>query len=425
VLASVSGRGVIGKNFNALPFFLILLLVRYYAKIYNRVLILFSMGFFNLFKKKKKEIVENEVILWEKFPVWLENKKKEIENRENQIFEESREIIKNFVENLDSQINVLQETDLSDRKVEKRVRNIVEENLKNYIIHLRDLEKELQKINNGKKFIKKINNIFTNFENKSRVNFAKASFLVREETNNAKKLLKNFLKEIEDVVKNNKEIIHEKTINSIDEKYFEYNNIKNGKEQILKAIREDNIKIDNLKENIKNRNKKLEEIKNSKEYIENKKKEEEKIQKRKKLENEIENLKEFVDFKSLANFYHSFEREMNLVKECKENFKQIFKRSKENNFLTLLEGANLLDEKIMTKIKEIDELKKEIEEISIIDLGSEKIENEIKDMENEINSVFSEMNSKKKKVNQMNEELENLKNEIISKMEEIEVLVKE
>ncbi len=383
------------------------------------------MGFFNLFKKKKKEIVEDEVISWQSFPDWLENKKNEIKDRENKIFEESKEIIEKFIEDLDLQTSVLQETDLGDRKVEKRVKNIVEENLKNYIIHLEDLKKELKKINSGKNFIKKINNIFTTFENKSKINFAKANFLVRDETNNAKKLLKNFLKEIENVVKNNSEIIHEKIINSIDEKKQEYENIVNGKAQLLKAIREDEIKINNLRENIKNREEKIQEIKNSNEYIENKNKEKKKAEKIKKLEHEIESLKEIVDFKSLANFYHSFEREMNLVKECRENFRQIFKRSKENNFLTLLEGANLLDNKTMEKIKKIDELKKEIEEISIEELGIEKIENEIKDMGIEIENIFSEIKSKNKKVKQIDEEIGELKNQIISKIYEIGVKFKE
>jgi hypothetical protein len=383
------------------------------------------MGFFNLFRKKKKEIIEDEVISWKDFPGWLKNKKDEIKNRENKIFEESKEIIEKFIQELEDQINILQETDLSDRKVERRVKNIVEENLKNYIIHLRDLEKELKKINNGNNFIKKINNIFTNFENKSKINFAKANFLVREETNNSKKLLKNFLKEIENVVKNNAEIIHEKTINSLDEINYERENLKNGKEQLMKAIREDEIKLNNLKENIKNREETIEKKKKSKEYLDNEKKKTDRLEKRKKLEKEIESLKELVDFKSLANFYHSFEREMTLVKECKENFRQIFKRSKENNFLTLLEGANLLDEKIMKRIKIIDELKKEIEEISINDLGLEKIENEIKDMEIEIENVLSELDSKNKKIKQINEELKDLKGQIISKVAEIEVKIKE
>ncbi|HKL23628.1 MAG TPA: hypothetical protein VJ895_02655, partial [Candidatus Nanoarchaeia archaeon] len=195
--------------------------------------------------------------------------------------------------------------------------------------------------------------------------------------------------------------------------------------QLLKAIREDEIKINNLRENIKNREEKIQEIKNSNEYIENKNKEKKKAEKIKKLEHEIESLKEIVDFKSLANFYHSFEREMNLVKECRENFRQIFKRSKENNFLTLLEGANLLDNKTMEKIKKIDELKKEIEEISIEELGIEKIENEIKDMGIEIENIFSEIKSKNKKVKQIDEEIGELKNQIISKIYEIGVKFKE
>jgi hypothetical protein len=381
------------------------------------------MGFFNLFKKKKKEIIEDNIISWEELPNWLENKKKEIKTRENQIFEKSREIIKNFVKNLDSQINILQETDLSDRKIENRIKNIVEENLKNYILHLKDLENNLKKINNGQNFIKKINFIFTDFESKSKTNFAKANFLIREETNNTKKLLKNFLKEIENIVKENAEIIHEKLINLIDEKNSKYKNLENGKEQLLKAKREDKIKINNLKENIKSKNKKINEIKNSEKFLENERKKEIIKEKNKKLEKEIEILKSFIDFKELANFYHSFEKEMALVKEYKEDFRQIFKKSKVNNFANLLEGANLLDDKIVNEIKKIDELKKEIENIIVENFNIEKIENEIKDMNFEIENIYSEIDSKNKKINQINEEINNLKKEIISKMNEIGITI--
>ncbi len=381
------------------------------------------MGFFNLFKKKKEEVLETEVISWEGFDEWLLKKNTEIGERERKIFLESKTRIQDFISELNEQIEVLRKTDLSDRKVEQRVKNIVKENLVNYIIHLKKLEEELEKISNGKNFIGKINSIFRSFEERSKINFAKASFLIREDTNNTKKILKKFLQDIEKIVKDNAEIVHEKIISSIQEKNNEIKNIENGKFEILKAIKEDDIKINNLKENIKIKEKEIEKIKDSPEFLENEKKKKSRLEKEKELGLGIEILKEEIDFKTLAGFYHSFEKEMSLVKECRENFRQIFKRSRENNFVTLLDGANLLNEKISEKIKKIDEIKKDIEEIEIKELGLEKIKRNISEMQDEIKEVVSEKNSKEKKLIQMDEELDSIKKEIEEKLIKMDVKI--
>ena len=50
------------------------------------------------------------------------------------------------------------------------------------------------------------------------------------------------------------------------------------------------------------------------------------------LKKELFFLRQIIDFKALANFYHIFEERMNIVKEHKEDF-QISKRMMEKLFL--------------------------------------------------------------------------------------------
>ncbi len=383
------------------------------------------MSFFDLFRKKKEKVIENEKISWNEFNFWLENKQKEIEKYENDFFIKIKENIDSFVSDINNQISVLQEVDISDRKVEDRVKYIVKENLRNYIVYLEKFMNQLKKIDSGKNFVKKFNFIFNDFENKSKTNFTKANFLVGKEMDETKDILRKFLKEIENNIKKKSEIVNSQTIQFIEEMDTNMQHIKNAKFEILKAIKEDKVKISNLNENIKTKDTEIIDLKNSKTFLHNEKKKKELEEKEKLLEKEIDKLKEIIDFKALTSFYHSFGKEMALVKECKENFKQILKKSKENKFLTLIEGAKLLNEKISKEIKKIDEKRKEIENIEIKDMGYKNIEGDIKKMKSEIEYIDSRKNVKEKKVHQLDKNLEEIKEEIKKKLNGINVELKE
>jgi hypothetical protein len=380
------------------------------------------MTFFNLFKKKKREtIIENEIVSWKEFNNWFLNKKKEIEKYENDFFIKIKDRINIFISEINIQILRLQQVDISDRKVEERVKYIVRENLGNYILYLDKFVNQLKKIENGKNFVKRFNFIFTDFEGKSKINFAKANFLVGKEMEETKDILRKFLKDIENIVKENSEIINTQIIQFIEEENTKMQHIENTKFQILKAMKEDDVKISNLNENIKTKNQEIITLKSSKIFLNNEKIKKELIEKEKLLEKEIDKLKETIDFKALTNFYHSFEKEMALVKECKENFKQVFKRSKENKFVNLIEGANLLNDVTLKEIKKIDEKKKEIENIIIEDIGYENIQDEIEKMKSEIEYIYSDRKVKEKKLFHLNENLNEIKKIIENKLKEIKI----
>lgn len=382
------------------------------------------MSFFDLFRKKKEEIIEIEKISWKDFNQWLTNKQKEIEKYESDFFDKVKERINDFILVINNQISILEKVDISDRKVDDRVKYIVKENLGNYILYLEKFVNQLKEINSGKNFVKKFNSIFSDFENKSKINFAKANFLIGKEMEETKDMLRKFLKDVENIIKKNQGLVNAQFIQFIEDKNENIKHIENSKVKILKTIRDDSIKIGNLNENIKTKEKEITDLKNSQEFLDNEKKKKELQEKEKLLEKEIDKLKEMIDFKALTSFYHSFEKEMALVKECKENFKQIFKRSKENKFITLMDGAKLLKENILKEIKEIDEKKKEIENIVIKDMGYKNIENEIEKMKSEIAYVNSDKKVKEKKLSQLDENLEEIKKEIKIKLEEINIEVK-
>lgn len=379
------------------------------------------MGFFDLFRKKKEEVIEIEKISWKDFNQWLTNKQKEIEKYEDDFFGKVKERINEFVLEINNQISILEKVDISDRKVEDRVKYIVKENLRNYIFYLGKFVGQLKEIEGGKNFVKKFNSIFSDFENKSKINFAKANFLIGKEMEETKDILRKFIKDIENIIKKNQGLVNAQVIQFIEDKNENIKHIENAKVKILETIREDDIKISNLNENIKTKEKEIIDLKNSKEFLDNEKNKKELQEKEKLLEKEIDKLKELIDFKALTSFYHSFEKEMALVKECKENFKQIFKRSKENKFITLMDGAKLLKENILKEIKEIDEKKKEIENIIIKDMGYKNIESEIEKMKSEIEYVNSGKKVKEKKLHQLDENLEEIKEKIKNKLIEINV----
>ncbi len=326
------------------------------------------MGWFDFFKKvPKNEIVESKKfvkkIVFSDIWDWIKEKEMENKSSEKNIFFLVQEKIDVFVNEIEEKIDILENVDLKQKKVEGRIKFVVNESRIKYIESLRNFKNNLKRLEQNQldKFISDVNKIFLEFNKSSYKNYEKTTILIGKEMASLKDSLKNFsgnlmkifedgrkfidllnkIHSIKSVLKQIEDI--EKKINMIDEKLISSEEKINEKEGEREKILD-----------------KIEEIKKSENYIENLKIREKIRLFKMELEKDISILKQFIDFKELANFFHIFKERMNIVKNHRENFQTNFRKDYGASIIDLLNESNTNNESISEKIKQIRDKNEEI-----------------------------------------------------------------
>jgi len=122
-------------------------------------------------------------------------------------------------------------------------------------------------------------------------------------------------------------------------------------------IKSSGIERKQLKENLKEVTKNLKEVKESKEYSLNLKKEKELTITKARLKNEYDNLKRMINFKALANEFHTSKKYMNLVKTYRGDFVSAIETDGGDKLLSLLREAHLYNATISFQMSQIKEMK--------------------------------------------------------------------
>ena len=385
------------------------------------------MGFWDFFWSKDREKEESrfEKISIEEIESWLSNKKKQIEGQRENFLKIIRERVYLLIQELEEEVSVLKKIDVEERKVEEKIKLIVKENLLNYIAHLEKLISELKAIDKEGDITEKINSLFSNFKKRSSVSFEKATFLIGKELERVIESIAAFFKDLKNTFKENKDLIDQsKIISLIEAEMEEFYRLKKTGLEIEENISEYNEKIGNLDNNIKIKKEEIEKIKKSEKFIEESKKKEEIETKKEEIEKDINELREILDFKSLANFYHIFEKEMNIIKEHRENFKQAFQKTRGEDILSLLREAKLLSPEILNKTQGITEKEREIGRIVIEENGTEDLETEIRKIESEIEVLNSKKFAEGKKYKNLDRNLKETIDSIKKELSKMNVELK-
>ncbi|HEA46154.1 MAG TPA: hypothetical protein ENH99_00005 [Candidatus Pacearchaeota archaeon] len=328
--------------------------------------------FKGLFKEKKVEEVVIEKLAFSDVGGWIENKIKENELKEKEIISVIRNKIKKHSNELNQKTKILGDFDVESKKVEDRLKSVVNESRKKYIEFLEIFIADLNNIEKEKleEFISYVNKVFLDFNKKSHMNYQKTTILIGKEAGGVKDSLKDFSKELGGVFDENKKIVDSfKKTFLIKSKLTLILSIDRTLEKIGETIPDLNEEIKGKEEESKNFSEEIEKIKKSPDYLERLRTQKKIEFLKEELKNDIFGLKQTLDFKALANFYHSFEREMNVIKEYKEDFRQAFQKDSGKNILGLLDEAKLNDETtsqkvnlIRTKLEKTSTYEKEIKE---------------------------------------------------------------
>lgn len=379
-------------------------------------------------KHRTKDSKIEERITFNEVGVWIENKRNEIKDKEKEIFV----LIKNrttiVLEELNGKIKVLEGVDLGSKKAEDKIKLIVKENLNNYVDHIKEFiiymgdlkEEELDKI------IYRINNIFSDFDKKSYINYQKATFLIGKEMATVKESTINLSKYFKKVFDKNKDIIDSSKMLSFIKlklkQIDETNEIIHRTDERIKTL---DSKITSTKEKNKKILDIIEKIKRSESYIENLNKQEKIKLGEKELEKEIYKLKEMIDFKALGNIFHINKKEMGIIKAHKEGFQTTLQKDSGASILNLLDGAKLNNETITSKIKQINSKKEEMTKI-ISSIKKDETEELLVEMK-KIKLEIEKLNNEKEKELKVHKKLKTKREEVIDlikqKLNELNVII--
>lgn len=386
------------------------------------------MKFIEFFKKLAKKEVETpktEKISFNKIEDWLEGKKRQHKNKEKEILSLINNKIREVVKNLNEKVKTLENIDINEKKEEDRIKAIVKENLNNYIKYVKDFTEKIDNLKpeNLEKFIPEINKIFINFDKKSYLSYHKATFLVGKEMESTKEDISEFFKYSKALFDENKDFFDKsKLISFIGLNLSRINETAENTNKINEIISSLDAKIIDNKELINKILKDIEKIKKSSDYAENLKKQQEIRLIEKELEKEIYALKEMINLKVLANFFHDSEKEMNIIKTHKENFQIAFQKDNGESILNLLDKARLNNKLISDKIKYINNKKEIIKNAEFKDEIGELL-SEINKIKLDIDRLDNEKIKEMKKYEKLKLNKEEVINSLKSELEKLNVVV--
>lgn len=377
------------------------------------------MGIFDFFRKKTSpESKEQES---KNLDNSLSRKKKSLLEKESEEIAFLEKSIKSLVESLNQSLIEIRKIDINERKVEEKFKQVVQNNLDRYLMHLENLSKSLEGLQFRKlsDLILKSNYILQDFEKKSFMNFEKATILIGKELGQVVECIKDFYKDLKEVKNRNQVLIQNLSdIEKIEETLSELsrkNLLAKSQGKELESSQEEIQKLEKL---LKNLNQRIPEISSGKSHHEFQKRKRVKEEKILTFNSEISRLKNLIDLKELIKTYHTNEKKMKTLKEYRENFSRAFESDRGKIFLEISQNSEV--SKQISKINSLEE------EIAKIEVGKDEIlevEKEISEIKLKIRELEEESQRKEKKISQTEEEISEIKSKLENQASSIGVKI--
>ncbi|MDP3027546.1 MAG: hypothetical protein Q8N63_07615 [Nanoarchaeota archaeon] len=385
------------------------------------------MGIFDFFKKKKTE-PEIQSISFEEIKESLSKKRQEIEEKQREPKKQIEESLSELIKGLEESMVVLENVSLKDKKAMEREKLIVKQNLNNFIYYLEKLISDLKELNLGyfETLINDINALFSEFEKKSIISFQKSTYLIGEELGGVRDNIARFFRSFNGVVKENKFLIEQmKTISAIKEKLNEIEGLKKIEYENKEIIISIEDKIKSLYNKIQEKKEEIASIKRSQEYTEQMNVRQELERAKTKLIIELQKLKEMIDFKALAKVYHSAQKQMAIIREYKDNFKDSFERYGPEKLLELVDIREINQEPIREKIDAVDKIRQEMDNIKIQEDITKALEKDIDYIKSKIAELISEKLKKEKLSRKFQENEEQIKKQMAGELKGLNLILSE
>ena len=354
----------------------------------------------NVFMREiKKEERQIEKISIERLEQILDMMRKDSLEKDELLKKEITMIIYQLDIDINKSIESLKRIDLDQRKEYDKIKLIVKENLILYTTHLLRLIVNLKNINikDLKIYIERIFTILNNFDKSSHMPFEKATILIGEELLATKILIKDFFMNIRKIVDNNNEFFEKiKKINDLNILIKDVKQNTDYLEILNRKCDEFNKQLNKKIEEQYDHNDKIEQIKNSNKYKSDLQEKEDYIKKLREFEEEVQSVRNRINLKLLANYFHYDNKKNRIIHEYSTNFKSALQNDKNLEIFNMIKIAQNIE---LNDLKEIQakilSLNEKITTDSEMVISS--IKDKIKSIELEILSIKSNITNELKK----------------------------
>ena len=361
------------------------------------------MRIFDFFRsrKEKEEPEEKKAVSLADLDIWAENRFSKLEREKREFNELVKSNSYKLAEELRKGIISLNNINWEKIKENNRVKQIVKENLRNYVFHLGQLASNLENLEKTNQMKDKLISMFSAFENKAGLNYHKSTFLIGKELEGINNSLLSFSKDLKKMCEEKNELLQ-----NFDDILIVREKLKtlDQSEKIILNVRDGVLKTDSqirkLESEIKDYEAELIEVKKSAEYLEWEERKNKLKEKNENLKREIQTLYWLVDFKVLARLWHENSKEMSVVKEYKDNFYESFLKDEREvlaRLVNLLENKEALNKKIV----EITDLEKEVKNTMLENSPVSEFEEKIKKTRNEVLNLYEIKDIENKKVEKL------------------------
>lgn len=309
------------------------------------------MSWLDFLRKKKETKQESNIINISELNGFVKNELETIANKTKKVQESVRQKISNLISELNDELDVLQKISLKEKKENDRIKNIVLENLRVYHSYLKKLIENLENLQLNEEYLRNISSLLEHFNKKSRQSFEKATILIGKELEKVRNSLRNFTKDFNETLSENKSLFDkEKLLHNLNSTLAEFKNEKCMISTVVITNLEKDLK--DIAYNKKEIEKKIEDLTQSmmyKKIIETREQWKQEIS---ILYRENTNLKQDLNLKALAKYFHKDLRKRTLIKSYTDNFTKTLKEDKNLEIMSLLKEAKIkFNEEIIKRLQ--------------------------------------------------------------------------
>jgi hypothetical protein len=280
---------------------------------------------------------------------------------------------------------------LDKRREEQRLKDIVITNFHDYISSLEGLIEDLGKIKSQEteRYIKDVQSVFNRFNKNSKKIYEKATILIGKELTEVHEIINNFAREFNEKLESNKENFERiDLIKHIQGNIKELEETKKIQKQIEDSIIELKRKTAESEVRKQLTEKDYQEYKKSNDFRKFAEEQEKIKQENKIIEDDVLKLKQSINLRDLAKYFHNNPKKSNFIKKYSENFYDSLKDDSSFEIISLSKEANQAgdEEKIKKLRQKILEPKKLTENPKIKEFDSllMNLDSKLKDESNEI-----------------------------------------
>ncbi len=389
------------------------------------------MGIFDFLKKitkeKESESTKEEKITLSEIGNWIENKKKEIGEKEKNIFLEVKGRVNSFNKNIEEKVNIVKKVDAYAKRAEDKLKSATEEGRRKYLDALESFVGSLNNLQEAKieELAFKVDRLFLEFNKISHMSYERATILIGKEMGSIKNEIKVLSKDLIKIFDEHKDTLNiSRIVSVIETRLKKYEEIKKDEDRTVEKIASLKKEILEKEEANKKINEEIEKIKKGQEYAENVKLLEECNSIKEDTEKDFISLIQLIDFKALGNFYHIFEDKIGIVKSYRDKFRVNFEKDDGKEVSNLLNIAKLNTPHISDKIDEINSKREKLK------AKTEEANDKTKDLYGHIRKNIFEIEEmrnahtrEQKRLEKFKTEKEEVFNEIKIEFEKIRILL--